>query len=88
MRRLLTVVALGLGLLTAGTAIDPAGAAPYRAAPPAEFAQAITPVQYQRDGYYRRRYAPPPRQWRRYETPRRPVRGWRHPGPGRYRSRY
>lgn len=88
MRSLLVAAALGLGLLSAAATVDPAAAAPYRAgiSQPGT-SLAITPVHYQRHGYHRPHYAPPPRHhWHRYAPP--PRHAWRQPRPHQYGSRY
>jgi hypothetical protein len=88
-RSLLVAAALGLGLLAAGGTIDTAAAAPYRAAAPAGVTQLVTPVHYERRGYHRPQYVPPPRHhWHRYPPAPPPHHSWRHPRPYQYGSRY
>ncbi|MBL6078272.1 hypothetical protein JMJ56_09670 [Belnapia sp. T18] len=62
MRRFLAAAALGLGLLSAGAALDGAGAAPFHREGPV-----VTPVH----GDHWRHYAPPPRHhhWHRHAPP-------------------
>lgn len=75
MRRLLAAAAFGLGLLSAGAAIDPAAAAPFQRGPSASATHEVAPVQYRRydhdRGYHRPHYAPPRHYGHRYEPPRR-----------------
>lgn len=87
MRSLLIASALGLGILSAGTAVQPADAAPFNPGQ-VELGVGATPVQYYRHGYYARpyygprRYYGPPRRYGYYAPPPPPPRYYRyHPRP-------
>ena len=73
MSKFLIAAALGLGLLSAGTA----GAAT-RIMPHEGITAGVTQVQY-RGGHYRPHYAPPPRHHRHYAPPRPRHYGWHAP---------
>ena len=89
MRKLFAAAALGLGLLSAGSAIGTATAAPYNALSSVGMSQAATPVRYEHRGYHRPHYVPPPRHhWRRHTPPPPRHHSWRHPRPYQYGSRY
>src|SRR4051812_14297501 len=72
MRSLLVAATLGLGLLSAGTTIRHAAAAPFHDRAPANIGEQLTPAHDQRGydhrGHGRQYYAPPPP----------PHHSWRH----------
>jgi hypothetical protein len=87
MRHLLIASAIGLGILSAGSTVRPADAAPFNPVQ-AEWGVGVTPVQYYRHGYERPYYAPrhyygtpryygPPRHYGYYAPPP-PPRYYRH----------